>query len=166
MCANVKKAKPALQLIYVTVREIGIKAKILPRNFPELGALKLGTVNDKKEDFGGYGGAGNVTKRGKFVEPFIIVNLHSNKTAVDFMSVLAHEMLHIKQTICQQKPPSHNNEFRHDCAEFARLIGVTYWHLNGYDKPALHVFKAIQAKKMRAFLKDNAERKEKKSSKK
>lgn len=161
MCKNVKPANHFLQTVYTVLRKIGIKAEILPKNFPEISDILLGTVHAEEEDFGGYGGAGNVTEAGKFIEPFIIINLHSNKTVIDFMSVMAHEMLHIKQTICLQESPHHGNSFRKDSAKFAKLIGVTYWHLNGYDKPALHIFKAIQAKKMRGFLKDNAERKEK-----
>lgn len=156
-----KKPTKSLKMLYENVRTIGIVSGILPKNFPTLKVLELSTLNVEAYPYGGMGGCNEFT-RGRYKKPFIIINIESAKTAVDYIAVLAHEMLHIKQTLCEQQKPHHGNKFRKDCSKFSRILGITYWHINGYDKPTLKVFKAIQAKRMRVFLKDNAERKAKK----
>jgi hypothetical protein len=149
---NTQKANMAVRALFNAVRKIGISAGTLPRGFPTLARVNLLTVDDAAVDFGGYGGAYAI-RAGKFAEPFIIINLAYNRTAIDLMAVIAHECLHIKQTICEGTEPHHNNQFRKDCAEFARLIGCTYWHLNGYDHPSKATFMAIQKRRIAAFEK-------------
>lgn len=152
-----------MKSLYNTVRIGGIACNILPKNFPTLKILELAVVKEKSLNFGGYGGCGDMTRKGKYIKPFIVINLRSNKNIADCMATLAHEMLHVKQTYCEQVAPSHGNAFRADCAKFAAILGLTYYHVNGYDKPTLHGFKAKAEKLMQAFLADHADRKKKKS---
>lgn len=154
MCDYEKHLIPVtrtLKNLYNTVRTCGIDAGILPRNFPTLNTLQLQSVSEKSVDFGGFGGCLGVHGN-KFTKPFIVLNVHYNNTVADCMAALAHEMLHVKQAFCNQVQPSHDNAFRKDSAKFARILGITYYHVNGYDKPSLQTFKAMQAKRLQNFL--------------
>lgn len=137
-----KKASTVQAEMFNVVRKIGIKTGILGRSFPSLKKLHLYYVDSKNLDFGGYGGYAEIN--GQF-QPFIVVNLDSNKTVRNFMATVAHEILHVEQ-VRNKKDASHNNKFRKDCAKFAKLLGVSYYQVMGYDAPSKKTAEAMGKK--------------------
>lgn len=146
------KASKSVRSAFIMVRHIGIAIGVLPVNFPTISKMSFRTVDDDKIQFSGYGGCKKIDgDTGKFFHPFIVLNLANMQSMNDIVAILAHEMLHVKQTFLNDEGASHNNKFRKDCANFAEALGLTYYHVNGYDKPSLRTFMAKQAKALKSF---------------
>ncbi len=135
-----KKASKTMVLMAETVRRIGIRAGILPRNFPALDNIIFRYVEDAAINYSGYGGFMPVGKPAK-LKPFLIVNLHYNRFAMYFMATLAHEFLHIAQ-FRKMGDVNHNNAFRKACAKYAKALGADYYLVFGYDCPSKAIAKA------------------------
>ena len=129
-----------LKTVFNLCRKLGIAAGILPCNFPRMVILRA--VNCPDADWVGYGG------KDENSQPFVIVNMAHTHSLTDLLATMAHEMLHIQQARSGMGV-DHGNKFRQDCAKFAQILGVTYYHLNGYDKPSVSTVKAQCAKKIR-----------------
>lgn len=123
-----------------TVRRVGIRAGILPRNFPKLEKIIFRYIDDAAINYGGYGGFMWTGEPAKF-KPFLIVNLHYNCSVSYLMSTIAHEFLHIAQ-YRHDCDINHGNKFRKACAKYAKALGVDYYLLFGYDAPSVAVAKA------------------------
>ena len=134
-------------------RLVGIDCGVLPKNFPTAYQVRIDTINVKKADWSGYGGT-DLKNR-----PFVTINLAHAGGLVDVIATMAHEMLHIKQAVNNKEWPHHGNTFRADCAKFCRALGVTYYHLNGYDKPSVQTVKGQCRTKIRAIKKHHSENK-------
>lgn len=145
-------ANKNLSAIYTLCRTIGQTFGVLPKGFPTVRKVSISTVRLPKADWVGYGGKNEKNK------PFIIVNLAHAKNLTDILSTMAHEMLHIKQVICDKSGANHGNEFRRDSAILARALGVTFYHLNGYDKPSVQTVRAQCKKKIAAIRKHHKEK--------
>ena len=145
-------ANKNLSTIYTLCRTIGQAFDIFPKAFPTIDKVSISTVNLPKEDWVGYGGKGAKNK------PFVIINLAHAKNLSEIIATMAHEMLHIKQVICDKSGANHGNAFRHDCAILARALGITFYHLNGYDKPSIQTVKAQCKKKIAAIRKHHKEK--------
>jgi hypothetical protein len=144
----------SVKATYIMLRHVGIAIEVLPKSFPLLSEMQLITVDDEKVDYAGYGGCKKIDgDTGIMTKPFIAVNVAMHQNMCDILGTLAHEMLHVKQTHCLGVGANHGNKFRKDCSLFAQALGLTYWHVNGYDKPSLKTFMSIQAKKLKAFKK-------------
>lgn len=128
-----------LKTVFDLCRKLGIAAEILPRNFPRMVILRA--VNCPGADWAGYGGMD------KNSQPFVTVNMAHTHSLTDLIATMAHEMLHIQQARSETSV-NHGNKFRQDCAKFAKILGLTYYHLNGYDKPSVEIVKAQNAAKL------------------
>ena len=136
-----KTEKTASKTMYQAaefVRRVGIRSKILPKNFPKMENIIFKMLDSKNINFGGVGGFTPIQNK---MIPFLIINMAYAPNAFFLMAAIAHEFLHIAQ-YRKDRNINHGNKFRTHCKTFADVLGVDYYLVMGYDAPSKKTAKA------------------------